>query len=124
MSFTSLQVALLLKVTKTNLVVMKLAAGGHKQDSSVSVFVDIQIPFCLMYIYLFIFHMFLFLRTFQCSSFPPTVPSRSSVLPDKLCNYYVTTVFKRKEPNQLSFEKHWWEMRKLRQSHGQSERKT
>ncbi|KXJ14129.1 N-alpha-acetyltransferase 35, NatC auxiliary subunit [Exaiptasia diaphana] len=28
------EVALLLKVTKTNLVVMKLAAGGHKRDSS------------------------------------------------------------------------------------------
>ncbi|KAM7428023.1 N-alpha-acetyltransferase 35 NatC auxiliary subunit [Porites harrisoni] len=27
------QVALLLKVTKTNLVVTKLAAGGHKHDS-------------------------------------------------------------------------------------------
>ena len=32
-----LQVALLLKVTKTNLVVTKLAAGGHKQDSKVRV---------------------------------------------------------------------------------------
>ena len=29
------QVALLLKVTKTNLVVTKLAAGGHKHDSKV-----------------------------------------------------------------------------------------
>lgn len=29
------QVALLLKVTKTNLVVTKLAAGGHKRDSKV-----------------------------------------------------------------------------------------
>lgn len=31
------QVALLLKVTKTNLVVTKLAAGGHKRDSQVRV---------------------------------------------------------------------------------------
>ena len=30
-----MQVTLLLKVTKTNLVVAKLAAGGHKKDSKV-----------------------------------------------------------------------------------------
>ena len=37
------QVALLLKVTKTNLVVTKLAAGGHKHDSAVSLRSVLQI---------------------------------------------------------------------------------
>lgn len=36
------EVALLLKVTKTNLVVTKLAAGGHKHDSKIPPEFDFQ----------------------------------------------------------------------------------